>query len=74
MGRQFHEFKAAELHCPNCASAQPVRQRASNLPGEQVIELLCSRCATVLGQHTTVDNSLGSKLGRLAHRLLGGKK
>lgn len=71
MGRQFNEFKAAELHCPKCGSSQPVRERPA---GAQNIELLCFRCATVLGQHTVVDNSLGGKLGRLASGFFGGKK
>jgi len=71
VGRQFNEFKAAELHCPKCGSAQPVRERPAS---PLTIDLLCSRCATVLGQHTVVDHSLGGKLGRLASGWFGGKK
>ncbi len=71
MGRQFNEFKASELHCPQCGSCQPVRERRAL---DDSLELLCSRCATILGRHTTVDHSLVGKLTRLASGLLGGKK
>ncbi|MFM8468766.1 MAG: hypothetical protein ACKODH_02165 [Limisphaerales bacterium] len=75
MGRQqFNEFKASELFCPKCGSCQPVRERASAAPGESSVELLCSRCATVVGQHTVVDNSLTGKLTRLAGGLFGRSK
>ena len=70
MSRQFNEFKASELHCPKCGSSQPVRERASALPGSQTVELLCSRCATVVGQHTVIDHSLGGKLAKLVGKLL----
>lgn len=71
MGQQFNEFKASELHCPKCGSSQPVRERPSAVG---TVELLCSRCASVLGRHTVVDHSLGGKLARLASGLFGGKK
>ena len=70
MGRQFNEFKASELHCPKCGVSQPVRERASALHGPQTIELLCSRCATVVGHHTVIDHSLGGKLAKLVGKLL----
>ena len=70
MGRQFNEFKASELHCPKCGSSQPVRQRPSAVPGSQTIELLCFRCATVVGQHSVVDHSLAGKLATLVGKLL----
>ena len=70
VGRQFNEFKASELHCPKCGSSQPVRERASALPGSQTLDLLCSRCGTVVGQHTVVDHSLGGKLANFVGKLL----
>lgn len=70
MSRQFNEFKASELHCPKCGSSQPVRERASAVPGSQTVELLCFRCATVLGQHTVIDHSLSGKLAKLVSKLL----
>lgn len=67
MGPQFNEFKASELHCPKCGSSQPVRERPA---AANVMDLLCHRCATVLGQHTTVDHSLGGKLAKFVGKLL----
>jgi ribosomal protein S27AE len=71
---QFSEFKASELFCPKCGGCQPVRERASAVPGAMSVELLCSRCGTVVGQHTVVDNSLAGKLSRLAGGLFGSRK
>lgn len=70
VGRQFNEFKASELYCPKCGSSQPVRERASALPGSKAVDLLCFRCATVVGQHTVIDRSLGGKLATLVGKLL----
>ena len=70
MGRQFNEFKASELHCPKCGTSQPVRERASAVPGTETVELLCFRCATVVGQRTVVDHSLGGKLAKFVGKLL----
>ncbi len=70
MGRQFNEFKATELYCPKCGACQPVRERPSDVPGGNVIELLCFRCATVVGRHTTEDHSLSGRLSKLVGRLL----
>lgn len=74
MSRQFNEFKATELYCAKCGVSQPVRERPADVPGGNVIELLCVRCATVVGLHTTEDHSLSGKLARLANGLFGGKK
>ena len=67
MGRQFNEFKASELHCPKCGVSQPVRERPA---ADSSVELLCTRCATILGVHTSVDHSLGGKLTRFVGKLL----
>ena len=64
--QQFNEFTAAELYCPHCHTCQPVRPR----PADNVVQLLCTRCATVLGHHTTVDHSLTGKLTRLLGKLV----
>ncbi|NBR86610.1 MAG: hypothetical protein EB141_20610 [Verrucomicrobia bacterium] len=70
MGRQFNEFKASELFCPRCQACQPVRERTEG----QATQLLCSRCGTVVGRHTTVDHRLGPKLARLVSGFFTGKK
>lgn len=70
MSRQFNEFKATELYCAKCGVSQPVRERPSNVPGGNVIELLCCRCATVVGLHTTEDHSLSGKFSKLVGKLL----
>lgn len=70
MSRQFNEFKATELYCAKCGVSQPVRERPADVPGGNVTELLCVRCATVVGLHTVVDNSLGGKLSKLVGKLL----
>lgn len=67
MGQQFNEFKASELHCAKCGICQPVRERPA---ADSSIELLCTRCDTVLGVHTTMDHSLSGKLTRLVSKLL----
>lgn len=73
MGQQFNELKATELYCPTCQICQPVRERAVAAPGPKTVELLCFRCRTIVGRHTTTeDRSLGGKLSRLATRLLRG--
>ncbi|PAW87856.1 MAG: hypothetical protein B9S33_05700 [Pedosphaera sp. Tous-C6FEB] len=70
MGQQFNEFRAAELHCPKCGTCQPVRERPSATPGSRTIELLCFRCATVVGQHAVIDHSLTGKLTKLFSKLV----
>ena len=70
MSRQFNEFKATELYCPKCGISQRVRERPSEVPGENVIELLCFRCSTVVGKHTTEDHSITGKLSKLVGKLL----
>jgi hypothetical protein len=48
---QFGAFTASELYCPKCASSQPVRERLLLvLPGGELHEYLCVRCATSLGE------------------------
>jgi hypothetical protein len=69
VSRQFQDFKATELFCPQCQTTRLVRER----PAGDAIELLCSRCATVVGRHTTVDHSLTVKISRLADKLFGTK-
>ena len=67
MGQQFNSFKASELHCPKCGCSQPVSERPA---AANATDLLCSRCATVLGQHTVVDHSLGGKFAKLVAKLV----
>jgi hypothetical protein len=53
MPQQFGEFTASELYCPKCRRAQPVRERLLLiLPGGELREFLCVRCATSLGKRT----------------------
>ncbi|MEO8427292.1 MAG: hypothetical protein ABI651_09300 [Verrucomicrobiota bacterium] len=51
MKQQFGDFTAAELYCPKCRSAQPVREKLLLiLPSGELYEYLCSQCASSLGQ------------------------
>lgn len=73
MGQQFNALKAAELYCPTCRVSQPVRERAVESAGSRTVELLCFRCRTVVGTHTTTeDRSFSGRLARFAGRLLRG--
>jgi hypothetical protein len=70
VSRQFNELKATELYCPTCKTCGPVREKTLPTSGDPVVELLCARCRTVVGRHTTTeDKSVGGRLARLAGRL-----
>ncbi len=54
--RQFEDFAATELYCPNCRRAMPVRSRLLLvLPDGELHEYLCRRCAASLGTKTVRD-------------------
>jgi hypothetical protein len=58
MQEQFGAFTASELYCPKCKIAQPVREKLLLiLPGGELHEYLCTRCATSLGQRTVTNPS-----------------
>ncbi len=71
MGRQFSDFKAAELFCPQCNECLPVREKRLTEAREETIELRCARCGTIVGRHTVTDHSLGARLARAWDRLRG---
>jgi hypothetical protein len=50
--RDFDSFVAAELFCPTCQTARPVRKRLllALLDGDRY-DYLCSVCGNVVGQH-----------------------
>lgn len=51
MPQQFRDFIASELYCPKCGRSQPVREKLLLvLPGGELHEYLCARCATSLGE------------------------
>lgn len=52
--KQFDEFRASELYCPQCRVARPVRERLLLvLPGGDLHEYRCVVCATSLGTRET---------------------
>jgi hypothetical protein len=51
MAAQFGDLVASELYCPQCRSAQPVRERLLLvLPDGELHEYCCRRCGASLGQ------------------------
>ena len=56
---QFGAFTASELYCPKCGRAQPVREKLLLvLPGGELHEYLCARCATSLGERKVTGPAL----------------
>ena len=56
MPRQFGDFTASELYCPQCRRAQPVREKLLLvLPAGELHEYLCSQCGTSLGQRNVTN-------------------
>lgn len=48
--RDFDSLEAAELYCPNCGMAVPVRKKLLLcLPGAEKYDYLCSRCGRPVG-------------------------
>ena len=63
MSQQFETFTASELYCPKCRCAQPVRERLLLvLPGGELHEFLCSRCAASLGKRTVTGPAVAPDL------------
>jgi hypothetical protein len=55
---QFDEFEAAELFCPRCRTARPVRRRLLLvLPTGNKYEYRCAVCATPVGGKDDNDPS-----------------
>ncbi len=51
--KSFEEFTAAELYCPRCQRATPVRERLLLvLPDGELYEYLCARCGCLVGEKT----------------------
>lgn len=47
----YQEFVAAELYCPNCKTAMPVRERLLLvLPDGELYEYLCIQCGKSVGE------------------------
>ena len=50
MPRQFEKFRASELYCPNCRTAQPVRERLLLVvPDGEIHAYRCTVCGETLG-------------------------
>ena len=50
MPDQFQELEAAELFCPKCRAAMPVRKRLLLvLPDGDQYEYVCARCGSLVG-------------------------
>jgi hypothetical protein len=50
----YSDFTAAELYCPKCKQAMPVRERLLLvIPGGDVFDYTCSQCGTSLGRRNT---------------------
>jgi hypothetical protein len=52
--KQFDEFRASELYCPQCRTARPVRERLLLvLPTGDLHEYRCAVCSTSLATRET---------------------
>jgi hypothetical protein len=58
--KQFEEFEATLIYCPNCKEALPVRKRLllSLLNGEKY-DYICKRCATHVGTKLVTNQEEG---------------
>jgi transposase-like protein len=55
---QFDQFEAAELYCPRCKAARPVRRHLLLvLPTGNKYEYRCSACGTAVGGKDDNDAS-----------------
>jgi hypothetical protein len=53
----YGDFKAAELYCPRCKMAAPVRERLLLvLPDGELYEYLCVRCGMSVGEKRAKGN------------------
>ena len=63
MPPQFGAFTASELYCPKCKCSQPVREKLLLiLPGGELHEYLCARCATSLGEREVTGPAVKAQL------------
>jgi hypothetical protein len=54
----YDEFEAAELFCPQCRTARPVRRRLLMvLPEGNRYDYLCTACGSSIGTKTDDDRS-----------------
>lgn len=61
MPQQFRDFTASELYCPKCGRSQPVREKLLLvLPGGELHEYLCARCATSLGKREVTGRAVAA--------------
>jgi hypothetical protein len=59
----YDEFEAAELFCPQCRAARPVRRRLLMvLPEGNRYDYLCTACGSSIGTKTDDDRSAFSIL------------
>lgn len=59
MPRQFENLRAAELYCPRCRAARPVRERLLLvLPRSELYDYRCTACGESLGQKEVTAGSL----------------
>ncbi len=50
MADQFQEWEAAELFCPKCGQARPVKKKILlALPGGDKYDYVCAVCGELLG-------------------------
>lgn len=55
---QYEQFEAAELFCPRCKQAKPVRKHLLLvLPSGNKYDYRCAVCATSVGSKMDDDNS-----------------
>jgi len=57
MARDFSDLEAAELFCPTCRAARPVRRHLLLvLPSGHSYEYRCAACGTAVGGKTDEDS------------------
>jgi DNA-directed RNA polymerase subunit RPC12/RpoP len=61
--RQYEDFEAAELYCPRCRAAMPVRKRLLLvLPDGDKYDYACTRCGESVGSQVDRDPNRGRLL------------
>jgi hypothetical protein len=62
---QFKTLTASELYCPQCRTAQPVRERLLLvLPRGELHEFRCRACGASLATRTVTNGGGGVELAR----------
>lgn len=62
--KQFDELVATQLYCPVCLEAVPVRAvLLLVLPGKELYDYRCTRCARVVGSRERADPNAFSLTG-----------